>query len=393
MSKIKKIALLAVGDSAWQGGIQYITNIIHALDASSKGLEIHLFKRNTQVFIGLENFKSNNLIVHSIEKTIPPFTFSNRVVWLLQRIFLGRINPQYENYLIHHKFDYVFPAMLSNCWGKLNSGAWIADFQYHHFPDGHNKEINLQAEKAIGFIANKAQKIVFSSEFCKQDSYRLFPQTLGKSHVMPFAVYIDKAHLADHYLCEAKIKYDIAMPYLMVSNLFGATKNHKTLFEALGILRKQGLKIRLVCTGNFVNYAQMEFTNEILQMITENGIRDQLYILGLIPREHQIALYRMAMCVVQPSVNEGWSTCVEEAKALGKVLLLSGIDVHKEQNPDNPFFFMPTDPEDLSKKIETVHQLFKDTAFPELEKENLALQEYDKIVQEFGENFLAIASK
>ena len=394
MREIKKIALMAVGDSAWQGGIQYIINILNALDAVADGklIEVHLFKSNSQHFSDLNNFKKIRLIVRSIEEVIPAFTFGNRLFWFLQRTLLGRINPRYENYLLREKFDYVFPATLSDCGGRLNAGAWIADFQYHHFPEGHSAEITLQAEKTISFIAKNTKKIILSSLFCENDSFRLFPETRSKTSVMPFSVYINEAHLNAESLLKVRDIYGIDGSFLMVSNLFGATKNHKTLFEALGILRKQGIKIKLVCTGNFVNYAKMEFTNEVLQMITENGIRDQLYILGLIPREHQVALYRLSMAMVQPSINEGWSTCVEEAKALGKTLLLSDIDVHKEQYPDNPFFFKALNPSDLAMKIKEVTGSLQGKEFPDMGTEKEALTKYSRDIKSFGENFLAIAS-
>jgi glycosyltransferase involved in cell wall biosynthesis len=209
---------------------------------------------------------------------------------------------------------------------------------------------------------------------------------------MPFTVYIREEQLRFSDFGAISRKYGIEGPFLMVSNLFGAIKNHKTLFEALGILRKKGLVIPLVCTGNLVNYAKMEFTNEILGMITATGIRHQLYLLGLISREDQIALYRMSIAMVQPSLHEGWSTCVEEAKALGKILLLSDIDVHKEQYPNNPFFFEALNPADLASKIEQVYTTQSGKQFPELENEKKAFRAYRGEVQAFGRRFLEIAA-
>jgi hypothetical protein len=53
--------------------------------------------------------------------------------------------------------------------------------------------------------------------------------------------------------------------------------------------------------------------------------------------------------MLQPSVHEGWSTCVEEAKTLGKLLILSDIGVHREHWPDNQFFFEPLNATSLVK--------------------------------------------
>jgi glycosyltransferase involved in cell wall biosynthesis len=394
MKEIRKIALMAVGDEAWIGGIQYITNILDGLNAAGaeKNLEIHVFKSATQKLYNLGDFKNISIHVEETEKVLPPFSPFNRIGWLLKRKLQGRVYPRFEDYLIRNGFDYVYPATLSDCGGRLNVGSWIADFQYHNFPDGHSADTTREAESHISFIAHKMPKVVLSSHFCESDCYRLFPVTKGKSHVMPFTVYIREDRLDFSDFGTIRNKYGIEGPFLMVSNLFGAIKNHKTLFAALGILKKKGLVIPLVCTGNLVNYAKMEFTNEILQVITDTGIRHQLYLLGLIPREDQLALYRMSVAMVQPSLHEGWSTCVEEARALGKTLVLSDIDVHKEQYPDNPFFFKADDPADLASKLEEVYTRQSGQSFPEMEKERQAFRAYREEVKAFGLRFLQIAA-
>ena len=54
-------------------------------------------------------------------------------------------------------------------------------------------------------------------------------------------------------------------------------------------------------------------------------------MLGKVPRVDQLQLLRRAAFVVQPSSCEGWNTGVEEARALGKRVLLSDLQVHREQ--------------------------------------------------------------
>ena len=75
---------------------------------------------------------------------------------------------------------------------------------------------------------------------------------------------------------------------------------------------------------------------------------DNIIILGKVSysvvRQHLID----SICVINPSVFEGWSTTVEEAKAFGKIVVLSNIPVHFEQNPNFSFYFDPSDAEELS---------------------------------------------
>lgn len=385
---------MAVGDEGWMGGIQYTINMIHALNELGKErqLEVHVFKKSLQKLQGLEKFTNVVLKVQDIDTVLPPFSFSNRVHWFLQRKFQHRKYPRLENYLIENGFDYVYPALLSNCNGKLNAGAWIADFQYHYFPDGAHPEVTLAAEQTIGTISRDADKVIFSSRFCEQDGHKLFPVSKGKSFVMPFAVYIDEALLNAPDPAKVLEKFKLPEDFLVISNLFAPTKNHGTLFDALGILRKAGQKIDLVCTGNIVDSRNLGYANEILQMLNRNGIRDQVHLLGLVSREDQIALYRMAKGLVQPSLSEGWSTFVEEAKLMGKRLLLSDIEVHLEQYPGNPYFFRATDPAHLAEKIALLWNDTSGIRFPEAEVERSAFEKYRGEVKAFGENFLSIAA-
>lgn len=393
MKQIRKIALMAVGDEAWMGGIQYIINLVAALNelGRSQPLEVHIFKHASQQFSGLEKFDQVQLQVLEIDKTLPPFSMDNRIKWKLQRELAGRINPRLENYLLSEGYDFAYPVLLSACGGRLNSAAWIADFQYHHFPDGAHPEATRAAEKVISTIANRAKKIVFSSQYCAADADQLFPVTRGKGFVMPFTVYIDEAHFTDA-ATDLLERYSLPEDYLMVSNLFAPTKHHQTLFAALGILRKEGLEINLVCTGNLVDYRNTAYANAIVQMLTENKIRQQVHLLGLIPRADQVALYRKARALVQPSVNEGWSTLVEEAKALGKDLIVSDIEVHREQCPGNPCFFKAGSATDLAQKIRDLYRKTPAPSFPDSERERLARASYTQKMKAFGQRFLEIAA-
>jgi glycosyltransferase involved in cell wall biosynthesis len=396
MIKIKKIALLAVGDEAWIGGIQYTLNIVNSLNALSKKdsieLEIHILKHKNQILGDLSNFNNITIKTIDLDVVLPQFTLLNRFIWLLQRKLFSRINPRLENYLLRHNFDFVYPATLAGCGGKLNFGSWIADFQYYNFPEGHNSAATTSAERTISVIANKMPKVVFSSINSEEQGFNLYPSIIGKSHVMPFAVYIKKEYLMSDNNELIKLKYGIEGPYLIVSNLFAFVKNHTTLFKALGLLKQKGVVINLVCTGNFVNYARMDFTNEILQVINNTGIRNQIFILGLIPREDQIALYRMSFAMVQPSLHEGWSTCVEESKALGKTIIVSDIDVHREQNSKYAIYFDPMNVGELALKIEEVYNRDRNKIYPNLDVEKVAFKKYETDVQNFGKRFLEIAS-
>ena len=381
-----------MGSVNWIGGIQYITNIIHALDQVSNEhpVEIHLLKGARQNFADIDKFRNNKLIIEDVEAIFPSWSFSNRVEWFLKRKLMNRVIPRTEDYFMANGYDFVYPHTSSDCNRKLNTASWIADFQYYHYPEGASKEFTQGAYDEISFIAQRAAKIVLSSAACEKDCNMIFPETKGKTHAMPFTVFIDPQMLEFSNFPAIIAKYRIPEDFVIVSNSFCPTKNHKTLFEALYILKRQGIRVDLVCTGNIVDQRNLHFANEILQMLTRYEIRDQVHLLGIIPREDQVALYRMSRAIMQPSLNEGWSTSVEEAKCLGKQLVVSDIDVHKEQNLGNPYMHGKLDAEDLARALKAAWTA-SGTRFPQPEVERAAYAAYQQDVKSFGRRFLKIA--
>jgi glycosyltransferase involved in cell wall biosynthesis len=393
MRTIRKIALMAVGDDGWQGGIQYILNLINGINSvANSDIQIDLFKHAGQKFYNLEKFNNVKINVVEVESAFAPFSVYNRAKWFFLRKTMKRINPRLEEYFIKNNYDFVYPGVFSDVKNKLNSGAWITDFQSFHFPDGADREFNENTRKYLAKIAENSNKLILSSVFCEKDCHQFFPITKHKTFAMPFAVYIDESVFEFNDFDQIRSMYSLPNQFLVVANLFAPTKNHITLFKALGLLKQEGIRIDLVCTGNIVDYRNLGFANEILQLLTKNKIRDQVHMLGLIPREHQVAMFRMATAMVQPSVNEGWSTCVEEAKVLGKKLLLSDIELHREQYPENPYFFEPLNEVSLAQKIKNILIEAEGADFPERKLEMEAYAQYQQSVKAFGKKFLEIAA-
>jgi hypothetical protein len=92
--------------------------------------------------------------------------------------------------------------------------------------------------------------------------------------------------------------------------------------------------------------------------------------------------------VIQPSLFEGWSTVVEDARCLGKKLILSDFPVHLEQDPPGSVFFDRNSPEQLADLIGEWWE--KLSSGPDVDQENLSLKRNKEDVQKFGYRFLEI---
>jgi len=75
-------------------------------------------------------------------------------------------------------------------------------------------------------------------------------------------------------------------------------------------------------------------------------------VLGKVPYLDLVCLLREAAVIIQPSRYEGWNTSVEDAKALGRTLVCSNIDVHVEQTAGaGATLFDVDDPQSLAEAL------------------------------------------
>jgi glycosyltransferase involved in cell wall biosynthesis len=133
-------------------------------------------------------------------------------------------------------------------------------------------------------------------------------------------------------------RYSIPGPYFYLPNQFWKHKDHLTVFKAIEIVIKMGKNIFLVCSGNFNDFRNPDYFDSILKFININNLQKNIILLGMIKHEDVYSLIKFSKAVINPSFFEGWSTTVEECKSVGKQIILSDIDVHKEQAPHAIFF-------------------------------------------------------
>ena len=196
---------------------------------------------------------------------------------------------------------------------------------------------------------------MLSSEAARDDFAKFVPQYAGKSRVVPFPSLLAFAELAEDPTATRK-KFNLPEKFALVANQFWAHKNHRLVIEALGLLKRKGIDLPVVMTGlpsDHRDPANKNFS-ALLQAIAAAGLNSQITILGLAPYDDLVNLMRTATLIIQPSRFEGWSTVVQDAVALGRPLLCSDIDVHREQVPKALDFF-PTDRAEVLAEILAAH--------------------------------------
>jgi len=230
---------------------------------------------------------------------------------------------------------------------------WIADFQHRHLPEFFTpQELELR-DAGHDMAAKDAHGILVSSEAARDDLYNFHPEAVGKAHVLRFVANVtdsgkipSKEGLADHYR--------LAEPYFHIPNQLWAHKNHKVVVQALQILKSRGKAPLVISTGHTEDYRNPGFFKKLKARVGAAGVADRIRFLGMVPFKDLSAFMRYAVAMINPSLFEGWSTTVEEAKSIGKTILLSDIPVHREQAPERGIYFPPDDPDQLAGQMLTV---------------------------------------
>jgi glycosyltransferase involved in cell wall biosynthesis len=227
---------------------------------------------------------------------------------------------------------------------------WIPDFQERHYPHFFTAADIEGRARNIRDLARHATAILLSSHAARADLLAIDPKLADKAEVLRFVA--DVAPLSetpDPVSVAANLAVD--RPYFLLPNQFWAHKNHAIVIEALARLRTSHPDIMVVATGNTIDHRQPDHFEALMQRVAGLGVENNFKTVGAVPYVDLMALMRGCVAVVNPSLFEGWSTSVEEAKSMGKAIVLSDIPVHREQNPAGAHYFSPTDPDAAAEAL------------------------------------------
>ena len=376
-----RIGIPIIGNSAWLGGVYYIESII-------KALSVLPANERPKVFLIVAEHNFNAIDLHKeILPLIDGILFVGRDAALAKSVLPQSFIHCRSEQELFSQIDFYYPV-LGDVFGNACSASWIYDFQHVHLPEYFSAAEIQRRNNGFQRIAQHAKLVVFSSRDSENDFKKLYPYSKSVTRVLHFHTLIpDEWYAPDPQ--EVQKKYNLPDEFLLCSNQFYTHKNHMRLFEALSDLYKTGRGKPLVCTGPTMDPRTPDYFRKVEQKIQDLGIKDYVHILGVIPREEQLQLMRRALAVVQPSLFEGWSTVIEDARTLGKTMVLSDLAVNYEQAPKYAVYFDRHDASDLARKIASL--LLDLKPGPDPVREQQALAEAKELVKQYAQQFCCIA--
>lgn len=335
MVKGRKVALMYYYSEDWIGGTYYIQNLIKALHQLEPANQPHLSIISSKPE-DFEKLKEESKYT-KLNYLSPLFNYTllERVINKISRVVIKKNFIEH-----HHRLDFLFPffGAYDNTLEKVKAKIfWIPDFQEHYLPEFFS-EAEVKARKANQeWIVSKKRFVVFSSESAKSDFNKFYPGNKCRQFVMPFAV--THNFNSKNSINELLAFYNVPSSYFMCPNQFWKHKNHILILKALVDLKKRGKNAFVVFTGKEHDYRNPEYFDQLQEFTKENDLQENVKFLGFIEREHQLLLMQHANAIIQPSLFEGWSTVIEDAKALNKLVFASDLAVHQEQLGSKGLFF------------------------------------------------------
>jgi glycosyltransferase involved in cell wall biosynthesis len=379
--KKTKVAFIISPNQNWLGEINYFKSLIGSINNLDEPIpiEVYVFTSEFEKNLVQKKYKKIKFIKTSFLNESGFLSFIKKI---LGKLF-GRYDPVISFLLKKNSIDVL--SHYKPIKGFKNI-SWFPDFQHVHYPLFFSKKEILLRNKLYNNYIKNSEILIVSSESSKKDLIK-FKKEDKKIEILKFLPEINFSKIEDKKVFEKKL--NIRNNYIFTPNQFWVHKNHICIIEALNILKKKGIKIKCILTGSQYDHRDNNHFGKLMKKIELYQLKNQIKYMGVLPYNKIINLLYHATIIINPSLFEGWSTVVEEAKILDKRILLSNINVHIEQKPKKGIFFNPNDPKYLAQKIERIFNLKE----PRKKKISTLIDDYIFNRKVFAKKYINIVQK
>jgi glycosyltransferase involved in cell wall biosynthesis len=352
-----RVGIMVNLSERWMGGVNYFANLVQAIQAlDNRRIDPVIFVPSRTDAKLLAGFQS----VEIIQTSLLDGTNKMRHIQTLTEGLLGRNYPM-ERLLRRARIDLLSHSRPFGSRSPVPTISWIADFQHRHLPEFFSSSQIKRRNRYDEYVCRSCSTLLLSSFNAQDDLFQFFPGAAKKSRVLQFVSLLHNKNWQEAESSYFKNRYKANDGYFHLPNQFWESKNHRVVIDALALLKARGVNFTVLATGNTQSANNPSHFVSLMRRAKEAGVEDRFRVLGLVPLEDLAGLMRGAIALINPSLFEGWSTTVEEAKSLGKTLILSDIPVHREQAPRHGIYFSPNDAEDLASAMVRVSDAFSET--------------------------------
>ena len=367
---IRVAFILNFRKKAWLGGYNYYINLFKCLNLlNNKKITPVIITDNKREILKDKFFKSYQIIETNLVNRGNLFI---RIIQKILIIFLSR-NILLIKILKENGIKCLSHADSLGRKSSIASFPWFPDFQEINLPKNFSLKDKFFRKLNVIIATKHSTRIIISTKSVQQDLKKISISAFKKSSVIKHNALIEN-NIKFIELSVLKKKYDIKKNFFLVPNHYWQHKNHICILKALKYLKKKKIDFHVISTGLFHDHRESSHINFLNNYIKKNQLDTNYKILGVIPFIDMLSLMKYSLSVINPSKSEGLSNSVEQAKALGKKVILSNIPVHKEQLSDNFYYFNSNDNRKLAAlmcKIAKSKVKWSETKIKKIKKNNL----------------------
>jgi glycosyltransferase involved in cell wall biosynthesis len=370
--------------TGWTGGLRYIKTLTYAFGKVSESAAVELYILREPNDTAGQNARLPAKIVPIAGST--HFPGEGRVRQLLALPERSRLVLTARA----HGISVLLPLItVPFRVPDIKTICWIPDFQHVHLPEFftegqlHYRDVTYQR------MAERCTLMLLSSRNAFEHFADVFPQHVDKVRLASFpSLFAFEPPSGDPRVTIRK--FNLPEKFILVANQFWRHKNHEVVVEAIRRLHSKGIQVPLVMTGQPIDNRDLnnETMTRIFHAIALAGLNRFITVLGMVDDLDFGNLMRAAAVIVQPSRFEGWSTTIQDCKALGRPLICSDIAVHREQAKEAVGYFQCDRPDELADLLARNWPKFKAGSDTHVEKCALAAEQ--EFARSYGENLLQV---
>lgn len=379
-----RVAFSLIGGKNWTGGYNYLLNLLGVLASETPDAVQPVLFAGVDVpeaeLAPFRAFRGCEVVQN------PVFDEAGRSRLLMRGLLLGRV-PEVEALLQRLRVDVMFESAVFLGW-RLGcpAVAWVPDLQHRFLPQLFSRVARWKRELGFQAQIRAGRAIMTSSEDTRQACVRLYPVSAERVQAVRFAVRAPEA-VDDAVARTVADRYQLPQRYFFMPNQFWVHKNHRLVVEALALLKARGQPVTVVASGKQLDGRAPGHVPALLELIRERGVAAEMPLLGMIPYADLAPLMQASVALLNPSLFEGWSTTVEEARAAGVPMVLSDLDVHREQAGDDARYFERHSAASLAEALSAFEPLSPERR---LARRVAARAESQARVHRFAQDFCAL---
>lgn len=316
---------------------RYVTNLVLELEKIDKKNEYMILLRRK--YFDLLELQNDNF--HKVLADFPHYSLAEQI---FLPYLLYRLHPDLAHFLhfnapifyfgrqvitIHDLIKNVSRGLETTTRGKFF--YWVKYFGYRWLIDS---------------VIRRADKIITPSHWWEKElikGYGLDKNKITVTYEGVDDVYRSGGSVGGDIVLK---KYDLSAPFVIYTGNLYPHKNIERLVEAMKLInRKRPLHLVVVCSRGV-------FFERFRAKIEKTGMSKLVHLLGFVPDEELVFLYRAAKAFVFPSLLEGFGLPGLEAMAVGLPVVASDSSCLPEIYGQAAIYFNPLDVNDIASKIE-----------------------------------------